>query len=97
VAWVRERTNRPSDRRLSAKLVPTFMDKGCHVVSVTDPYDRTLDFLNRNDNKSSIKLLQHKIWAPTPMKTGELVLISIFLTRKCNSNNNVFCVLHQVQ
>jgi hypothetical protein len=29
---------RPSDRRLSAKLVPTFADRGCHVVSVTNPY-----------------------------------------------------------
>jgi hypothetical protein len=29
---------RPSDRRLSAKLVPTFADTGCHVVSVTDAY-----------------------------------------------------------
>jgi hypothetical protein len=28
---------RPSDRRLSAKSVSTFMDRGCHVVSVTDP------------------------------------------------------------
>jgi hypothetical protein len=28
---------RPSDRSLSAKLVPTFADRGCHVVSVTDP------------------------------------------------------------
>jgi hypothetical protein len=28
---------RPSDRRLSAKLVQTFADRGCHVVSVTDP------------------------------------------------------------
>jgi hypothetical protein len=28
----------PSDRRLSAKLVPTFADRRCHVVSVTDPY-----------------------------------------------------------
>jgi hypothetical protein len=28
---------RPSDRRLSAKLVPTFADKGCRVVSATDP------------------------------------------------------------
>jgi hypothetical protein len=36
---------RPSDRRLSAKLVPTFMDRGCHVVSVTDPYGRILDFI----------------------------------------------------
>jgi hypothetical protein len=29
---------RPTDRRLSAKLVPTFTDRGCHVVSVTDPF-----------------------------------------------------------
>jgi hypothetical protein len=26
---------RLSDRRLSAKLVPTFADRGCHVVNVT--------------------------------------------------------------
>jgi hypothetical protein len=38
---------RPSDRRLSAKLVPNFADKGCHVVSVTDPYGRILGFLGR--------------------------------------------------
>jgi hypothetical protein len=29
-------TDRPSDRRLSAKLVPTFADRGCCVVSITD-------------------------------------------------------------
>jgi CBS-domain-containing membrane protein len=40
---------RPSDRRLSAKLVPTFADIGCHVVSVTDPYGRILGFLDRFD------------------------------------------------
>jgi hypothetical protein len=28
---------RPSNRRLSAKSLPTLTDKGCHVVSVTDP------------------------------------------------------------
>jgi hypothetical protein len=28
---------RPSDSRLSVKLMPTFVDRGCHVVSVTDP------------------------------------------------------------
>jgi hypothetical protein len=38
---------RPSDRRLSAKLVPTFADRGCHVVSLTDPYGRVLGFLDR--------------------------------------------------
>jgi hypothetical protein len=39
---------RPSDRHLSAKLVPTFADRGCHVVSVTDPYGRNLEFLDRS-------------------------------------------------
>jgi hypothetical protein len=37
---------RPSDRGLSAKLIPTFMDRECHVVSLTDPYGRILDFLD---------------------------------------------------
>jgi hypothetical protein len=38
----------PSDRRLSAKLVPTFANRECHVVSVTDPYGRILDFLDQS-------------------------------------------------
>jgi hypothetical protein len=38
----------PSDRRLSAKIEPTFRDRGCHVVSVTDPYGHTLVFLARS-------------------------------------------------
>jgi hypothetical protein len=38
---------RPSDRRLSVKLVPTFADRGCHVVSVTNSYGRNLGFLDR--------------------------------------------------
>jgi hypothetical protein len=39
---------RPSDRRLSAKLVPTFADRGCHLVSMADPYGRILGFLDRS-------------------------------------------------
>jgi hypothetical protein len=39
---------RPSDSRLSAKLVPAFAAKGCHVVNVTDLYGRILGFLNRS-------------------------------------------------
>jgi hypothetical protein len=31
---------RPSDRRMSAKLVPTFADRECRVVSATDPHGR---------------------------------------------------------
>jgi hypothetical protein len=39
---------RPSDRRFSAKWLPTFADIGCNVVSVTDPYGRILGFLDRS-------------------------------------------------
>jgi hypothetical protein len=39
---------RPSYCRLSAKLVPTFVDRGCYVVSTTDPYGRILGFLDRS-------------------------------------------------
>jgi hypothetical protein len=39
---------RPSDRRLSPKWLPTFARRGCHVVSVTDPYGRILGFLDRS-------------------------------------------------
>jgi hypothetical protein len=38
---------RPSDRRLLTKLVPTFADRGCHAVGVTDPFSRILAFLDR--------------------------------------------------
>jgi CBS-domain-containing membrane protein len=38
---------RPRDRRLLENLVPTFADRGCHVVSVTDSYGRILGFLDR--------------------------------------------------
>jgi hypothetical protein len=47
VALVRERTITTSYRCMSAKLVPTFAARGCRVVSATDPYDRTLGFLDR--------------------------------------------------
>jgi hypothetical protein len=37
---------RQSDRCLSAKLVPTFVDRECQEVSLTDPYGRILGFLD---------------------------------------------------
>jgi hypothetical protein len=40
--------HRPSDRRLSVKLVPTTLDRGSRVVSVTDPYGRILGFIDRS-------------------------------------------------
>jgi hypothetical protein len=33
-------TDRPTDRRCSAKLVPTLADKGCRVVSATNLHRR---------------------------------------------------------
>jgi hypothetical protein len=39
---------RPSYRRLSAKGLPTFADRGCHVVSVTDSCGRIINFLDRS-------------------------------------------------
>jgi hypothetical protein len=38
---------RPSDRRLLAKLVPTFADRGRRVVSETDPYGHIICSLGR--------------------------------------------------
>jgi hypothetical protein len=46
LAWVCKRTIPTSDRRLSAKLVPTFADWGCHAVRVSGPYGRTLGSLD---------------------------------------------------
>jgi hypothetical protein len=47
------------DRRLSAKLVPTFAHRGSHVVSVTDPYARILvsfrpELLNNSEINSKL-------------------------------------------
>jgi hypothetical protein len=47
VTWIRKELYRQSDRRLSAKLVSTFADRGCHVIGVTDPNGRILGFLVR--------------------------------------------------
>jgi hypothetical protein len=54
---------RPSDRRLSAKWLPTFADKGCHVVSVADPYGRILGFLDRS-RYFSIDCTHEAEWTP---------------------------------
>jgi hypothetical protein len=37
-----------SDHLLSAKLVPTFADRVCHVVSARSPHGRNFDFLDRS-------------------------------------------------
>jgi CBS-domain-containing membrane protein len=37
-----------SDSCLSVKLVPTFADRGCHVVNVMDQYSHDLGFLDQS-------------------------------------------------
>jgi hypothetical protein len=39
-----------SNCRLSAKLAPTFADRGCHMVSAMDPYGHILCFLDRSSS-----------------------------------------------
>jgi hypothetical protein len=50
-------TDRAIDRRLSKTLVATFAHTGCHVVGVTDPYDRIFGFLDWSRYFSSKQLL----------------------------------------
>jgi hypothetical protein len=38
----------PSDRRMLAKLVPTFADGGCRFISATDRHGHILSFLYRS-------------------------------------------------
>jgi hypothetical protein len=46
-----------SDHRLSAKIVPVCPDRGCDVVSVSDPYGRILDFLDRRRSLSVLRIV----------------------------------------
>jgi hypothetical protein len=41
-----------SDRRLSAKLMPTFVDRDCHVISMTYPYSCIHGFLDGIQGRS---------------------------------------------
>jgi hypothetical protein len=46
MALVRKRIIPTERRRLQAKLVSTFADRECRVVSATDPHGRILAFLD---------------------------------------------------
>jgi hypothetical protein len=79
---------RPSDLRLSTNWLPTFVGKGCHVVSVTDPYGRILDFLDRSRYFSTKHLLSctHEAeW--TPFQT-HYCFPFLFFSRKSGSAGN---------
>jgi hypothetical protein len=46
MVWVRERTIPTERPPFVGEVFAKFEEKGCHVVSVTDPYGRILDFLD---------------------------------------------------
>jgi hypothetical protein len=46
VAWVRERTIPAERPPLVGEVSAKFADRGCHVVSLTDPYGRILGFID---------------------------------------------------
>jgi hypothetical protein len=48
VAWVREQTIPTKRPLLVGEVSANFADRGCNVVSVTDPYGRILGFLDRS-------------------------------------------------
>jgi hypothetical protein len=48
MVWVRERTIPTERPPLVGEVIANFADTGCHVVSVTDPFGRILDFLDRS-------------------------------------------------
>jgi hypothetical protein len=49
MVWVRERTVPTERLPLVGEVIANFLRiRGCHVVSVTDPYSRILGFLDRS-------------------------------------------------
>jgi hypothetical protein len=67
VAWVRKRElYRPSDRRLSAKLVPNLADRGCRVVGATNPTAVNFSFLDRS--RYSLKIAPQCVQAVIVIK-----------------------------
>jgi hypothetical protein len=48
MVWVRERTILTERPPLVGEVIAKFADKGCHMVSMTDPYGRILGFLDRS-------------------------------------------------
>jgi hypothetical protein len=76
----------PSDYRLSARLVPTFTDRGCSVVRVTDPYNRILNFLDREMTTKQTKTNKLRGLSPRANYTDRRLakLVPTFAARGCH-------------
>jgi hypothetical protein len=76
---------RSSDRRRSAKLVPTLADRGCQVVSATSPSDHNFDFLDLGSS------LHHTISLLSLLcLTGSLVTTSSTVASSCSMSRGFF-------
>jgi hypothetical protein len=70
---------RLSGRCLPATLVPTFADRRCHVVSVTDPYGRILGFLDWNKDSMYRKIC---FWASFYVWSQNVATVPVSLIGK---------------
>jgi hypothetical protein len=67
---------------MSTKLVPTFADRGCRVVSATDPHARILGFLDRLSQLLTAALLLHDVLsARLAWKTSFPVVLALVTLR----------------
>jgi hypothetical protein len=73
---------RPSGRRLSAKLMPTFADRGCPVVSATDPHDSILGFLDRTNKQSPWPESASELFRPRSRRLSAKLVLT-FADRGC--------------
>jgi hypothetical protein len=66
---------RPSDRLLSAKIVPAFSDRGCCVVNTTDPFGRNREPEPLLSLPSSASIVPTRLSGPRsrPTTSGHLV------------------------
>jgi hypothetical protein len=88
---------RPSDRRLSAKLMSTLADRGCHVVSVTNP-QLTVSRLSR---QCGILNISQPYRPPRPVtRITLLVLFTEWRERKLSERRPSKCMttcLHEIR
>jgi hypothetical protein len=80
--------------RLSTKLVPTFADRGCYVVSVTEPYGRILGFLDRSRSRDWVDSVPDLLFFRKSGSAGNRTRISG--SRARNSDHYITEVVIQI-
>jgi hypothetical protein len=87
-----------SDCHLSAKLVPTFADRGCHGVRVTDRYCRILGFIDRSSYFFFLNCTHEAITyinsVPTSQET--IHLCSVARNSDHKTTEAVYFLLHNI-